>query len=447
MAKDLEEALVSTKAKLGGAEKPRMDLGAHLEYIESLLERGGGGSVDLVKPVFTEQKAPVPNTGHLEKFFFNRELKPEQVDSLIANANLTFIDLEGDGMTMAYFILVADSDPEVRQNMLIILDLSAPPGLASGAAWMIADMQEGTIYYVSPAVAAQEGFEAGWQKEAFASDDVNYVTVNADLVEGLPEDPPIPVGAQNDLLTELFYAYALVDSGETEFAKSLTGQYKIIEKNIKLDTKENTAYSYDFINSINDDTKEISVIKNIEVDAGQEVVDEIIERTIHTYANDKVPRIGNYAFARCSYLEAVSFPNVQFVHNYAFFGCDHLTSVEMPLVERIDIAAFSSCIFETVTFPKVGSIDTEAFSNNDLLTEANLPEVTHIGSRAFYDCHRLVKVFISQTNSVCSLASKDAFNYCYHILGTANSWNPEGLKDGYIYVPASLLSQYKVATN
>ena len=43
MAKDLEEALVSTKAKLVGAEKPRMDLGAHLEYIESLLERGGGG--------------------------------------------------------------------------------------------------------------------------------------------------------------------------------------------------------------------------------------------------------------------------------------------------------------------------------------------------------------------------------------------------------------------
>ena len=46
MAKDLEEALVNIEAKLGGAEKPRMDLGGHLEYIESLLAGGAGGDVD-----------------------------------------------------------------------------------------------------------------------------------------------------------------------------------------------------------------------------------------------------------------------------------------------------------------------------------------------------------------------------------------------------------------
>ena len=44
MAKDLEEALVNQKAKLGGEEKPHMDLGGHLEYIESLLEQGAGGA-------------------------------------------------------------------------------------------------------------------------------------------------------------------------------------------------------------------------------------------------------------------------------------------------------------------------------------------------------------------------------------------------------------------
>ena len=43
MEKDLEGALVnSTEAKLEGSKKPLMDLGDHLEYIESLLERGGG---------------------------------------------------------------------------------------------------------------------------------------------------------------------------------------------------------------------------------------------------------------------------------------------------------------------------------------------------------------------------------------------------------------------
>lgn len=337
MAKDLEEALVSPKAKLEGAEKPRMDLGAHLEYIESLLKRGGGGSVDLVKPVFTEQKAPVPNTGHLEKFFFNRELTPEQVDSLLANANLNFIDM-GEGM-LGYFILGVDSEQEENQKMLVILDQSAKMGLASGTAWIIGDMMTGTFYYVSPALAEKDpgsGFEAGWNKAAFASDDVNYVTVNAEVVG----DAPIPVGAQNDLLTELVYVGSLADSGETELAKSLTGQYKIIEKNIKLDTNENTAYSYDFINSINDGTKEISVIKNIEVDLERKDEDAIINGSISTYANNRVDSIRSYAFARCVNLKAVSFPNATDIGDNAFHGCYSLTSAEMPLAERIGSSAF-----------------------------------------------------------------------------------------------------------
>lgn len=50
MEKDLEGALVnSAGAKLEGSKKPLMDLGDHLEYIESLLEQGTGG--DAVKDV------------------------------------------------------------------------------------------------------------------------------------------------------------------------------------------------------------------------------------------------------------------------------------------------------------------------------------------------------------------------------------------------------------
>jgi hypothetical protein len=48
MAKDLEEALTNIEKKLGGTEKPYMDLGEHLEYIESLI--GGGGGGDLPTP-------------------------------------------------------------------------------------------------------------------------------------------------------------------------------------------------------------------------------------------------------------------------------------------------------------------------------------------------------------------------------------------------------------
>lgn len=249
-------------------------------------------------------------------------------------------------------------------------------------------------------------------------------------------------------MTELVYVGSAVDSGETELAKSLTGQYKIVEKNIKLDTKENTAYSYDFINSINDDTKEISVIKNIEVDLGQRYEDEIISRDLTTYANDRVRSVGTYAFAWCPHLKAVSFPKATFVDEYAFFQCNELTSVEMPLVDTIGSDAFCFCAFEIATFPNAVSVHGGAFATNRHLTEANLPEIRYIGSKAFDGCNRLKKVFISQTDSVCSLASTDAFTDCYHILGTTDpSYNPAGEANGYIYVPARLLSQYKTAAN
>ena len=89
----------------------------------------------------------------------------------------------------------------------------------------------------------------------------------------------------------------------------------------------------------------------------------------------------------------------------------------------------------------------EAFSAC-ALTSANIPNVKSIDNSAFSLCSPLIKVFIAQKDKVCTLASTDVFNLCYHILGRTDATdNPEGLKDGYIYVPASLLSQYKVATN
>ena len=136
MAKDLKEALVNNpEAKLGGAEKPHMDLGAHLEYIESLLEcggsgggHGGSGSVDLLKPIITEGKAPVPNTGYLEKFFFNTKLTTDEVDSIIANANLPFISGGNSGEPPMYLILGSEVGV-----ILVIIDFSKTIGEAGSA--------------------------------------------------------------------------------------------------------------------------------------------------------------------------------------------------------------------------------------------------------------------------------------------------------------------------
>ena len=258
------------------------------------------------------------------------------------------------------------------------------------------------IYYASPGfvAAGNSAIAAGWNKAAFTSFDTGEVAIDAKLVQ---ESTGMIIGAQNNLLTDLVHTYSRIDTGETEILKTLTGQYKLIEQNITLDTKDNMTYTYECANNINEDTKEIGVIKNIKVNPSQE--DAIITRTITTYNNDRLAGIGSYAFYTCDSLTDVNFRQAITVADYAFFGCVALMNV-------------------------------------------NIPYLTTIGIKAFNNCYSLVKIFISQKDSICRLMDIDTFAGCYHILGTENfQYNRDGLKDGYIYVPASLLSQYKAAEN
>lgn len=73
----------------------------------------------------------------------------------------------------------------------------------------------------------------------------------------------------------------------------------------------------------------------------------------------------------------------------------------------------------------------------------------------FQNCYSL-KAVILRSESICSLGypAMMAFSGCCHLLGSKDStYNPEGLKDGYFYVPRSLLSDddvtndYRRATN
>lgn len=258
------------------------------------------------------------------------------------------------------------------------------------------------IYYASPAFVTAEhsALSAGWNKAAFTSFDTGEAAIGAELVQ---ESNGTIIGTQNNLLTDLVHTYLQIDTGETETLKTLTDQYKLVEQNITLDTKDNVTYTYDFANNINEDTKEISMIKNIKFNPSQE--DAIVVRGLTTYTNDRVAGIGSYAFHSCTFLTDVNFQRAIVVDQYAFSECENLMNV-------------------------------------------NIPYLTNIGGSAFNNCYSLVKLFISQKDSICRLVNTDAFTKCYHILGTQNfQHNRDGLKDGYIYVPASLLSQYKVAQN
>lgn len=64
-----------------------------------------------------------------------------------------------------------------------------------------------------------------------------------------------------------------------------------------------------------------------------------------------------------------------------------------------------------------------------------------------YNCYSLTKLIIRNMEAIPVLNS-NAFGNCNHFDGTVHApWNPDGLKDGRIYVPDDKVEALKTATN
>ena len=62
-------------------------------------------------------------------------------------------------------------------------------------------------------------------------------------------------------------------------------------------------------------------------------------------------------------------------------------------------------------------------------------------------CYSLTKLIIRNMSNIPPLSS-NAFDGCYHFTGTTDAtYNPQGLKDGRIYVPDDKVDALKTATN
>jgi hypothetical protein len=177
------------------------------------------------------------------------------------------------------------------------------------------------------------------------------------------------------------------------------------------------------------------------------LLDALIDRSIIEITSGATS-VGSNAFQSCSALTSVNLPVATSVGGYAFNNCLALTSVDLPLATSVGNGAFQHCqALTSVNLPVATSIDGYAFSNCPALTSVDLPLATSVGVYTFRECNVLTSVIL-RSSTVCSLLNKNAFNNCYHILGTVNStYNPNGDKDGYIYVPSALIEDYKVATN
>ena len=140
--------------------------------------------------------------------------------------------------------------------------------------------------------------------------------------------------------------------------------------------------------------------------------------------------------------------NAENVRDHAFYLASTLTKIELPLAISASGYAFTGCEkLVNIYCPNLQKVGTNAFESCKLLKKIDLPLCESLAAAVFRFCYSL-KTVLLRNDSVCSLAAVSAFYQSYHFHGTVNAtYNPDGLKDGYIYVPRSLVDSYKAATN
>lgn len=216
----------------------------------------------------------------------------------------------------------------------------------------------------------------------------------------------------------------------------------------------------------------VGTIETYDYSNSEDVVTEfdkfILGQTTEIY-NDRVTMIATRVFDAYSFLKSADFPNVAQVSDYAFNDCKGLETINFPKATTIGANVFGGCTaLGDVTLPEATKLGTSCFygagtaylylpvfktivgrelsySNIETVRYGSIESMT---GNAFYRCYRLTKIIIEHNKTVCELKSSDIFTYAYHFKGEANAtYNPEGLKDGRIYVPDSLVDSYKSATN
>lgn len=170
----------------------------------------------------------------------------------------------------------------------------------------------------------------------------------------------------------------------------------------------------------------------------------------------------------CKKLQSVNMPNVTEINQGEFRSCYQLTSISLPKITTIPGNAFESSgivnfdlpnvtriyskgmrstAAEKIHFPSVTAVENLGFESNTQLTTVSFSSKVYFNQYAFQSCNQL-RALILRSEELCTAGNRYLFPYCYHILGEVNAThNPNGDKDGYIYVPSALVESYKTATN
>ena len=176
-------------------------------------------------------------------------------------------------------------------------------------------------------------------------------------------------------------------------------------------------------------------------------IDALIDGSL-TEITSGAKKVGEYKFYYNTNLIKVCFPSATQVSSNAFQACTKLVQADMPSLTWIGSTAFLQCsLLERAIFPLVTSINSGAFYTCSSLKIVDLSSMKKIPINIFNNNYSL-KAFLLRSETMSTLDGANPFTNCYRFHGTVNAtYNPDGLKDGYIYVPRALIEDYKVATN
>lgn len=180
---------------------------------------------------------------------------------------------------------------------------------------------------------------------------------------------------------------------------------------------------------------------------GAEAARKILDDTVTEYTDTAILSTRRYALYYSS-IKAVNLPNLTTLGYGTFYSCSNLESASLPKATSADGYIFYSCEkLQSIQLPLMTKIPMNMLQYCRGLKKCDLGSATSISASAFSNCCRMT-IMILRSTTMCTLANTNAFQSCYHILGTTHStYNPNGDKDGYIYVPSALVDSYKTATN
>ena len=142
--------------------------------------------------------------------------------------------------------------------------------------------------------------------------------------------------------------------------------------------------------------------------------------------------------------------------NSMFYHCSSLTTI--PQLDTSNVTTMRDMFYQCFNLTTIPQLNTSNVTNMSYMfygcsklttidiTHMNLTYTSSTNSFA-YNCYSLTKLIIRNMNTIPALNS-NSFSSCYHFTGTTNAtYNPQGLKDGRIYVPDEKVDALKTATN